>query len=255
MLVETLHGTYSISILFKVVLCDNFIFNNYCHYLTLEYVKRAKLLVAHGASINLQDKGGWTVVHQCAWFGYFPLLEYFILKGGDITMVTNNSQNSLDLALIRGHTQIVDYLDLQSGNLKQHCRRTIRKSLGFKCDTKIQHLILPSSLKLFLNYGNPYPGWLGPAAVIQPWPLADVRSGKVLQKDVQDFLQENASEDFLKEQTVNKQNMSQDELANLIERLYFWEEFKQVTYEEPPSRPPRYSMEAIAPRPPLVPDH
>ena len=42
---------------------------------------------------------------------------------------------------------------------------------------------------------------------------------------------------------MRKRQVGMEELAEMLEALYFWEAFKEVDYEEPPARPPRYSMD------------
>lgn len=203
---------------------------------------KAKILLDFGADVNLQDRAGWTALHQCAWNGHLPLLQLLVTRGGDVSIRNTEGYQPLDLAVIRGHAPLVRYLEVQSGSLRCQCRKVIHESLGERCLLVLNQLPLPTSLKLFLNHDNPYPGGTAPVVIPRPWEEERVRSGRVGREEVQQFIEEHANEQFLEERGVRRRQVGVEELAEMLEALYFWEAFKEVEYEEPPARPPRYSM-------------
>ena len=116
--------------------------------------------------------------------------------------------------------------------------------MGKRTYNRINELPLPSSLKVFINHYNPYPGFAATLIVPRPFSDEDILSGAVEHGEVREFLEENASEDFKQDKNVvaigGKTNV--EEMTAMMEALYFWESFKTVQFEEPPARPPRYIM-------------
>ena len=200
----------------------------------------ALLLLDNGASINLQDSGGWTVAHQCATIGHLPLLQLFVRGGADLNIRNKSGDRPLDIAVTRGHAPLVRYLEAQSGSLHCMCRMVIRDNVK---PHKLAELPLPPSLKLFINYHIPYPGWTTPIVVPRPWSDEQLISGQIKKTDVQSFIEENASTEFLEERKIKDRAVDREELAELMEALYFWEAFKTIDYSEPLAPPPRYSMD------------
>ena len=201
----------------------------------------ARLLLDNGASVNLQDSGGWTVAHQCASAGRLPLLQLFVQRGADLSIRNKSGDRPLDLAVMRGHAPLVQYLEVQSGSLHNMCRMVIRDCV--KPHQRLADLPLPPSLKLFINYHIPYPGWATPIVVPRPWTDEELVSGEVERTEVHSFIMEHASSEFLEERKLRDREVTQDELAELMESLYFWEAFKTIGYDEPLAPPPRYSMD------------
>ena len=204
---------------------------------------KVKFLLEHGADVNLQDRAGWTVLHQCAWNGNLPLLQLLVRRGGNVSIKNSGGQQPMDLAVIRAHAPIVSYLEVQSCSLRCQCRKVIQETLGKRCPLLLNQLPLPTSLKLFVNYGNPYPGGTSLVVTPQPWEEERVRNGGVGREEVQSFIEKHASDQFLEERRVRERQVGVEELADMLQALYFWEAFKEVEYEEPPARPPRYSMD------------
>lgn len=205
------------------------------------YLNKAKLLLEHGADPNSCDKQGWTIIHQCAWDGNLPLLQLCVRRGGKTSATNKAGQLPVDLAFCKNHTPLVRYLEGQSCDLSKICRMTIREIMGKKSFKQIHALPIPASLKLYLNYGIPYPGWEAPSVVPQPWTKYAIQHGEVEQEEVKGFLKEHASKEFLDEQQI-KQDTSVDELIQMIEELYFWEAFKTVKFEEELAPPPAYTQ-------------
>lgn len=181
--------------------------------------------------------------HQCASNGHLPLLQLLVRRGANISIKNRDGHTPLDIAVIRGHTPLVRYLEVQSGSLACMCRVVIRESMQKRCPFRLGELPLPATLKLFINYNIPYPGWMTVLIVPRPWSAEEVASGKVTRTEVQSFIEDHASEEFLEEKRVKGRKVENKELSELIEALYFWESFKTIDYDEPLAPSPRYSME------------
>jgi hypothetical protein len=206
---------------------------------------RADSLIKHGANPNTADKRGWTPLHQCAVDGNMRMVKYLVTNGAKVNVANDEGHLPLDLALMKKNHQIAQYLEAQSGNLKSLCRLAIRDCMGKRRTyNQIDQLPLPSSLKLFVNYGNPFPGWKATLYVPCPWTTTDISSGLVDTNEVKQFIEDNAHHEFLKEQTAKKP-FTNDALAEIIEALYYHDAFKTIDYQEQLARKPRYSMEAL----------
>ena len=168
-----------------------------------------------------------------------------IRKGGDIGLRNHQNQLPVDLAAIRKHAPIVKYLELQSCDLRCFCRVAIRDAMGKRTYNRISELPVPSMLKLFVNYGNPYRGWEVTVIPPTPWTEEEMQQGLVKANELQEFIRENASAEFLQEHfdVVNRTNLQ--DLIEVFRSMYLWEAFKATSYEEPPARTPRYSLERI----------
>ena len=200
-----------------------------------------------GADPNIKDKHGWTVLHQCAVVGNLPILQLFVRRGGVITVTNNEGKLPLDLAVLKHHKPVIEYLDKQSCSLKQFCRHAIREAMGKRTYNRINDLPLPPTLKLFVNYHNPYPGFLSTIIVPRPWTEEEILKGETEIKELKAFFEENASNEFNKEKKTDTigPKTSLEELATMMENLYFWECFREIEYEDQPARRPRYSMETM----------
>ena len=161
-----------------------------------------------------------------------------------MNIANKQKQLPIDLASIRGNSEVVEYLEQQSCDIKAMCRVVIRGALGKRVH-KVKELPLPPSLRLFVNYGSPYDGWTATLIPEPPWTVEQLRNETELNKDeLKKFIQENASNDFLEDNSKNMSEMS--ELVDVFQSMYLWEAFKQnVDYEEPEVRKPRYSMEKV----------
>ncbi len=172
------------------------------------------------------------------------MIQLIIQWGGDVRVTNDNGDLPVDLAVRRHHQPIIDYLEIQSCDLKSLCRLEIRRAMGKRTYNRIKELPLPSSLKVFINHHNPYPGFAATLIVPRPFSDEDIVSGAVEHGEVREFLEENASEDFKSDKNVVAigSKTKVEELTAMMEALYFWESFKTVQFEDQPARPPRYIM-------------
>lgn len=209
------------------------------------------LLLKHGADPNMTDRQGWSLLHHAAWVGDLQFIQLCIRHGnGDIRTRNCDGYLPVDLAAAKGHTHITGYLDTQSHDLRSMCRAVIRQTLGKRCG-KLDKLLLPQRLKLFLNYGIPYSGFSAVLVPPEPWSTAQLFQKEVGPEEVLEFIRANASGEFLSEHakaledrgTKEREGPEMEELVSLFQEMYLWEAFKNVQYEEPLARPPRYSME------------
>lgn len=205
------------------------------------------ILLRSGANPNLADQRGWTIIHQCAMFGDLKFLQLCVYFGANVNLRNLEGQQPIDLALLKQHTHIVQYLEIQGLSLKAQCRRVIREAMGPSGTyRRINELPLPSSQKFFVNYGNPFPGSTLPVFVPRPWTEEEITSQKVSRLQVVEFIENNASPEFIEEKKFRRrETISVEELAAMFESLYFWEAFKNIDYEEPLARKPRYSLERV----------
>lgn len=56
------------------------------------------LLLSHGADINEQQSGGWTILHQAAQHNDPEMISYFIERGADPFLVKGDGKTALQLA-------------------------------------------------------------------------------------------------------------------------------------------------------------
>ena len=197
----------------------------------------AGVLLSHGANPNIADKSGWSIIHSCAWHDDLPLLKMCVRKGGKVNIPNAEKQLPIDLAFIRGNTEIIKYLESQSCDIKAQCRLVIRQAMGKRVHC-IKELPVPSSLRLYVNYGCPYDGWEAALIPEAPWTLDELPG--IGKSELREFITDNASEEFVEENKDHMQTMS--DLIDTFQSLYLWESFKTVNYEEPPAPEPRHSM-------------
>lgn len=222
-------------------------------------LEKAKLLLERGTDPNNTDRFGWTIVHQCAWGGDLLLLRFCVQKGGKVGLKTKDGQLAVQLAATRNHMDVVHYLDRQSGDLKSLCRQSINEAMGKRRYRRINELPLPPTVKIFLNYYSPYPGFEAALIPPQPWSGEELHGRQISSELIQQFIFENASDEFLQEHkgivgephnegVSAADNASRGDLSELIEAfqsMYLWEAFRNVKFEEPPARKPRYSMTKV----------
>lgn len=226
------------------------------------------LLLKHGADPNSSDKCGWSLLHHAAWNGDLHFIQVCVRHGkGDIGARNVDGNMLVDLATLKGHICVMQYLDAQSCDLGSMCRGVIRQSLGKKCG-QLNKCLLPTRVKLFLNYNIPYPGFSAVLVPPTPWTPQQLYQKEVEKDDLREFIKTHASQDFILEHASKlgkdadtagilevagkevvatnlepKESISsEEELVSLFQEMYLWEAFKSVDYEEPLARPPRYPL-------------
>lgn len=61
--------------------------------------------------VNARQHGGWTGLHGAAQNGDRPLVELLLVNGGNADARAENNQSPMDLALLRGHQEVVALLE------------------------------------------------------------------------------------------------------------------------------------------------
>lgn len=212
-----------------------------------------ELLLKKGADPDLQDSRGWSLLHLAAWNGDLFFIQQCVrLRRGDIHAVNHDNQQPVHLAALKGHQYITHFIDSQSGDLRSMARAVVRTTLGKKCH-QLDKLVLPPRLKLFLNYNIPYTGFSAVLVPPEPWTPAQLHAGEVEGTEIRQFITDHASQDFLlthQQELGERQGEEPGEeggrsLVELFQEMYLWEAFKNVDYEEPLPRAPRYSLNPI----------
>ncbi|MEJ2759324.1 MAG: ankyrin repeat domain-containing protein [Anaerolineales bacterium] len=72
-----------------------------------------KLLVEHGAKVNVSQAGGWTPLHQAADHGNEELARYLLKKGADRTLTADDGRTPADMARGKGFLELADLLDIK----------------------------------------------------------------------------------------------------------------------------------------------
>lgn len=72
-----------------------------------------KLLVEHGAKVNVAQAGGWTPLHQAADHGYEELARYLLKNGADRTLIADDGRSAADMARGKGFLELADLLDIK----------------------------------------------------------------------------------------------------------------------------------------------
>jgi uncharacterized protein len=70
-----------------------------------------RILLERGAWVNARQHGGWTALHSAAQNGDVALAELLIAGGADVSARADNQQRAWDLALTKGHQNMVDVLE------------------------------------------------------------------------------------------------------------------------------------------------
>ena len=207
-------------------------------------VRIADMLLRYGAELTLDDSG-WTLLHEAARHGDYPLIQLLLRRGMECICDTKRGgQFPAELAFSNNNKKCAILIDKYSLSLKRQCRYAILKlGLGLKIDK----LDIPSNLKLFLNYQNPYNGFKWSLTPIRPFLDMDIANGNVATHLVVEFIGNYASNGFVERNAdvLCAANPKVEVLIQLMNQLYATGEFQEVCYDEPLPRPPRYSMEEI----------
>jgi ankyrin repeat protein len=69
-----------------------------------------RLLLEHGAVINVQDQSGWTPLHTALYYGALEVVPLLLEHGADVEAKTNNGKTALQVAADRGYDEVVKFL-------------------------------------------------------------------------------------------------------------------------------------------------
>ncbi len=64
-------------------------------------------LVEYGADVNAAQQGGWTALHEAARQGNVEMAEYLLSKGADPSLRSEDGKTPADLAIEKGHQQVL----------------------------------------------------------------------------------------------------------------------------------------------------
>ena len=223
----------------------------------MEYRFRiANLLLSHRADPNSAGRDNWTAVHWCAKADDLELLKLLVSRGGNVNIKTKQNELPVDIAAKKWRQDVMIYCDQQSTNLKQMARAAILSHLGRRARATTWKLPLPPKLRLFLNFGNPYPGYELVPIPVMPWSNEELQQSEPSKEELLKFLVNNADEDFLtdyKLPTMAADVVSDDStchsyqnLIGVLNSLYLYECFKPIAYEEPPAKEPRFGKDWAA---------
>ena len=69
-----------------------------------------RLLLEHGADINVQDNNGWTPLHSASYDGALEVVRVLLEHGADVEVKKNDRMTALQEAAGRGHEKVVELL-------------------------------------------------------------------------------------------------------------------------------------------------
>jgi ankyrin repeat protein len=75
------------------------------------------VLLGHGADVNARQQGGWTALHAGAQSGDVEMVTALLDAGAEVNARADNSQNPMDLAMTRGHQNIVEILEKRGARI------------------------------------------------------------------------------------------------------------------------------------------
>jgi ankyrin repeat protein len=70
-----------------------------------------KLLLEHGADPNIQDRYGWTSLHEAAIRGFVNVVKLLLEYGADPTVKDKDGRTPLDLARAKGRRKVVSVIE------------------------------------------------------------------------------------------------------------------------------------------------
>ena len=75
-----------------------------------------RVLLDHGADINIRDRQGRTSISWAAQYGFKESLKLFLERGADITIKDNEGQTPLDWAVTMGNNEAAEILKAHTSN-------------------------------------------------------------------------------------------------------------------------------------------
>jgi len=76
------------------------------------HMEIVRLLVDHGVDVNASQMSGVTPLHTAAHLGSVDLANVLLAAGADVRATTEKGETPKDLALVDGHQQVAQLLDL-----------------------------------------------------------------------------------------------------------------------------------------------
>jgi len=69
-----------------------------------------RLLLEHGADMNVQDDDGWTPLHRASFFGALEVVRVLLEHGADVEVKIDSGETALQAAAEGGHDKVVELL-------------------------------------------------------------------------------------------------------------------------------------------------
>ncbi|MEP7352225.1 MAG: ankyrin repeat domain-containing protein [Acidobacteriota bacterium] len=82
-----------------------------------KHAEVVKLLLEHGAPANAQQNGGWVAMHAAAQNGDLESAVHLLVNGADVSQRADNQQRPIDLALLKGQQDMVEFLEAHGAKL------------------------------------------------------------------------------------------------------------------------------------------
>jgi ankyrin repeat protein len=70
-----------------------------------------RLLLEHGADVDVAQQGGWTPLHQAAAHGRIEVLELLLARQAPLSALSADGRTPLDMARAAGHGAVVERLE------------------------------------------------------------------------------------------------------------------------------------------------
>ena len=186
----------------------------------------AKHLIENGLLVNkCNELTGSSCVHTAASRGDLAFLQLLDRYGIEANRRSKDGHLPASLAYNYGHVKCADYLDRKSLNLVCLCRSVIRRSLGRQPEMSIKFLKVAKPMKVFLEYENPYPGFVMSVIPEKPFSPEALLQESVPSDRIVDFIQQHATSDFLSHHKV--QGASYQQLVQVFNDLYRLEGFRE----------------------------
>ena len=74
-------------------------------------VESARLLLQHGAPVNVRQQGGWVPIHAAAQNGDRPMVELLLKHQADVGIANDSGKTPATVAREKGHKEIASLLD------------------------------------------------------------------------------------------------------------------------------------------------
>ena len=187
----------------------------------------AKYLLDNGLEVNKRDPlMGWSCVHVAASKGDLAFLQLVATYGMEANIRNKDGLLPASLAFNAGHFKCADYLDRKSLNLACSCRCVIISCLGKCPQMSIKDLPIAKSMKIFLVYENPYPGFVTHYRPEMPFTREDLARENIHPAEIVEFIKKYATDKFL---TTNQlENIPYEDLVAIYNKLYRTDEFREV---------------------------